>query len=83
MDINITKLSDKEIAGICFKYNIIQSNELKNYTRENVIIEIQKWCEYKKKNYRERRHSSPNISVSQDTRVIQQNNTPKEHLLHL
>jgi len=77
MDINITKLSDKEIAGICFKYNIIQSNELKNYTRENVIIEIQKWCEYKKKNYRERRHSSPNISVSQDTRVIQQNNTPK------
>ena len=77
MDINITKLSDKEIAGICFKYNIIQPNELKNYTRENVITEIQKWCEYKKKNYRERRHSSPNISAPQDTRVIQQNNTPK------
>ena len=78
MDINITKLSDKEIAGICFKYNIIQPNELKNYTRENVITEIQKWCEYKKKNYRERRHSSPNISAPQDTRVIQQNNTPKK-----
>ena len=39
MDINITKLSDKEIAGICVKYNIIQPNELRNYTRENVIQE--------------------------------------------
>ena len=28
MDINITKLSDKEIADICIKYNIIQMNEL-------------------------------------------------------
>ena len=44
MDINITKLSDKEIAGICIKYNIIQSNELKNYTRDRVINEIQNWC---------------------------------------
>ena len=41
MDINITKLSDKEIANICLKYNIIQSNEFKNHTREQVINEIQ------------------------------------------
>ena len=34
MDINLKKLSDKEIAEICIKYNIIQANELKNYTRK-------------------------------------------------
>ena len=63
MDINITKLTDKEIAGICLKYNIIQSNELKNNTREQVIHEIQKWVHYKKTSYKQRRHSAPNISV--------------------
>ena len=46
MDINITKLSDREIAGICLKYNIIQSNELKNHTREQVIHEIQNRLEW-------------------------------------
>ena len=64
MDINITKLSDKEIAGICLKYNIIQVNEFKNYTREQVVNEIQKWVQYKKNTYRQRRHSSPNISMN-------------------
>ena len=63
MDINITKLSDREIAGICIKYNIIQSNELKNYTRDHVINEIQQWCQYKKQAYHQRRYSSPNIST--------------------
>lgn len=63
MDINITKLSDREIAGICLKYNIIQTNELKNHTREQVIHEIQKWVDYKKTAYKQRRHSSPNISA--------------------
>ena len=49
MDINITKLSDKEIADICIKYNIIQSNELRNHTRNQVIEEINKWVQYKNK----------------------------------
>ena len=64
MDINITKLSDKEIADICIKYNIIQTNELKNYTRNQVIGEIQKWVQYKKESYKQRRHSSPNINMN-------------------
>jgi len=63
MDINITKLSDKEIAGICIKYNIIQPNELQNHTRDQVVSEIQKWCQYKKQSYRQRRNSSPNLST--------------------
>ena len=77
MDINITKLSDKEIAGICLKYNIIQSNELQNHTREQVINEIKKWVDYKKTTYKQRRHSSPNISAPSsavNNSVNQQNN---------
>ena len=73
MDLNITTLSDKEIFEICIKYNIIQVNELKKYTRDNVIQEIQQWCKYKKQTYRHRRHSSPDISCyeSHDTKIIQ------------
>ena len=61
MNINLTELSDKEIAGICIKYNIIQANELKNYTREKVLLEVTQWCHYKKSAYRERSKSSPNL----------------------
>ena len=81
MDINITKLSDKEIASICIKYDIIQSSDLQNHTREQVISEIQTWCKYKKETYRQRRHSSPNISnpVSDpNTKIINQPNQPNQ-----
>jgi hypothetical protein len=74
MDINITKLSDKEIADICIKYNIIQSNELRNHTRNQVIGEIQKWVQYKKQAYKQRRHSSPNISMNETKSINTQNN---------
>ena len=74
MDINITKLSDKEIAAICLKYNIIQSSELRNHTRDQVICEIQRWVQYKKNTYRQRRHSSPNISMSDNINTEQSNN---------
>ena len=37
MNINISKLSDSEIASICVKYNIIQSNELNKYTKNTGI----------------------------------------------
>ena len=74
MDINITKLSDKEIAGICVKYNIIQPNELRNYTRDSVIQEIQKWCHYKTESYRQRSNSSPNIMMNQHNQQNQQSN---------
>ena len=61
MDINLATLSDKEIAGICVKYNIIQANELQNYTRDKVIHEISQWCTQKKETYRKRSMSQPNI----------------------
>jgi|TARA_B110000971_G_scaffold70495_1_gene72230 hypothetical protein len=76
MDINITQLSDKEISDICIKYNIIQSSELQNHTRQQVVGEIQKWVQYKKETYRQRRHSSPNISANisanNQTKIINQ-----------
>ena len=72
MDINITKLSDKEIADICIKYNIIQANELKNYTRDHVVQEIHKWCKYKKESYRQRSMSSPNIMATEQKKIINQ-----------
>ena len=73
MNINITKLSDKEISDICIKYNIIQSNELNKYTRNQVIGEIDKWVQYKKQTYRQRRHSSPNISMNNSVKSSNSN----------
>ena len=75
MDINITKLSDKEIANICMKYNIIQPDEFKNHTRNQVIGEINKWVQYKKQSYRQRRHSSSNISMDNNIKNINTNNS--------
>ena len=63
MNINIASCSDRELAEICVKYNIIQTNELRQYTRENVVTEITKWCHYKQESYRLRKRSNsvPNI----------------------
>ena len=41
-------------------------NELKNYTRNQVIGEINKWVQYKKESYKQRRHSSPNITMNNE-----------------
>ena len=75
MDINITQLSDKEIAAICIKYNIIQPSELKNYTRDHVIGEVSRWCRYKKQMYRQRSMSSPNIMTNNPSQQTTQNQT--------
>ena len=86
MNINLTELSDKEIAGICIKYNIIQANELKNYTREKVLLEVTQWCKYKKSMYRERSKSSPNLMNMNPTnpsnKSISVNNSKKLQRTH-
>jgi hypothetical protein len=63
MNINIASCSDRELAEICIKHNIIQTNELRQYTRDNVVSEISKWCHYKQESYklRKRSNSAPNI----------------------
>ena len=85
MDINLKKLSDKEIAQICIKYDIIQPNEFQNYTRDKVLDEINKWCIYKKSSYRQRSKSSPNIMnpvnnpTNKSINVNQTNNLQRTH----
>ena len=70
MNLNLSQCTDKELAQICIKYNIIQINELKNYTRSSVVQEITKWCSHKKESYKlKRSHSSPNLNTNQ-TKVI-------------
>ena len=69
MDINLSKLSDKEIAMVCIKYDIIHRNELRNHSRNEVLTKINYWCKEKQTKYksRPRSNSSPNIkSVTVD-----------------
>ena len=79
MEINLSKFTDKEIVQVCMKYNIIQADELKKYTRNEVLQEITTWCKYKHTNYksRSRSNSSPNIkSVTVDKKQSSQNYKP-------
>ena len=63
MNINLSKLSDREIAQLCIKHDIIETSQLRNCTRKQVIAEIEKWCIAKKEKYksRPRAMSDPNI----------------------
>ena len=63
MDLNLSKISDKEIAQVCIKYDIISMNELQNHTRKEVLTKINSWCKMKQSKYksRPRSHSSPDI----------------------
>ena len=63
MNINLSKLSDREIAQLCIKHDIIETSQLRNSTRKQVIGEIEKWCIAKKEKYksRPRAMSDPNI----------------------
>tara|TARA_B100001094_G_scaffold17961_2_gene15467 strand:- start:67 stop:1617 length:1551 start_codon:yes stop_codon:yes gene_type:complete len=75
MEINLSKLSDKEIVAVCIKYDIIRREELKNHTRDGVLREIGQWCKYKQKNYksRPRSYSSPDIKSF----TVDKNNSAK------
>ena len=69
MDLNLSKLSDKEIAMVCIKYDIIRRDELRNHSRNEVLTKINCWCKEKQTKYksRPRSNSSPNIkSVTVD-----------------
>ena len=63
MDINLSKLSDKEIVQVCIKYDIIPPNELQIHTRTQVLNKINYWCKMKQSKYksRPRSYSSPDI----------------------
>ncbi len=63
MNINLSKFTDKELAQLCVKHDIIETSQLRNCTRKLVISEIEKWCVTKQQKYksRPRAMSDPNI----------------------
>ena len=55
MNINLSKLTDKELAQLCIKHDIIEVSKLRNCTRKQVTIEIETWCKAKQEKYKSRR----------------------------
>jgi hypothetical protein len=69
MNINLSKLEDKELAQLCVKHDIIEVSKLGNYTRKQVIVCIEQWCKAKQEKYksRPRSMSQPNINANINT----------------
>ena len=63
MNINLSKLSDKEIAQLCIKHDIIEVSRLRECTRKQVTMCVEQWCKQKQEKYksRPRAMSDPNI----------------------
>ena len=59
MNINLSKLGDKELAQLCIKHNIIPQSELSKYTKDQVIQTVEKWLALKKQKYQSK--ANPNI----------------------
>ena len=65
MSFNFAKCTDRELAELCVRHNIIQANELRNYTRETVVNTMTQWCQKKQEIKRQRRLSAPQLSAPQ------------------
>ena len=63
MNINLSKLSDKELAQLCIKHDIIEVSRLRECTRKQVTMCVEQWCKQKQEKYksRPRAMSDPNI----------------------
>ena len=73
MNINLSKLEDKELAQLCVKHDIIEVSKLRNYTRKQVIICIEGWCKEKQAKYKSRRPrsmSQPNINTNPNIKSV-------------
>ena len=66
MNINLSKLEDKELAQLCVKHDIIEVSKLGEYTRKQVIVCIERWCKAKQEKYKSRPKSmsQPNINAN-------------------
>ena len=67
MSFNFAKCTDRELAELCVRHNIIQANELRNYTRETVVNTMTQWCIKKQEIKRQRRLSAPQLSSHTQT----------------
>lgn len=73
MNINLSKLEDRELAQLCVKHDIIEVSKLRNYTRKQVIICIEGWCKAKQEKYKSRRPrsmSQPNINTNPNIKSV-------------
>jgi hypothetical protein len=80
MNINLSKLSDKELAQLCIKHDIIEVSKLRECTRKQVNVCVEQWCKQKQEKYksRPRAMSDPNIkSIKVDTSTSQPKGRPR------
>jgi len=63
-DIDFNKLSDKEIISICLKYKLIEFDDIKKYTRKDLLKILHIWLHKKLKNYGQKQETTGIKSVA-------------------
>ena len=62
MNVNLSSLSNTDLAKMCIKYKIIPQDELQKHTREQVIQKVTHWFELKKQKYKSQpKQQDPNV----------------------
>lgn len=74
MNVNLSSLSNTDLAKMCIKYKIIPQDELQKHTREQVIRKVTHWFELKKQKYKSQpKQQDPNVkSIKVDDNKQQQ-----------
>ena len=54
MSFNLNTMTDKELVAICTKYKILDTNQLRQCTRESVVSQITTWHANKQKSYQQK-----------------------------
>ena len=63
-DIDFNKLSDKEVISICLKYKLIDYDDIKKYSRKDLLKILHIWLHKKLKNYGQKKENPSVKSVS-------------------
>ena len=54
MSFNLNTMTDQELVAICTKYNILDTNQLRQCTRESVISQVTTWHANKQQSYQQK-----------------------------
>lgn len=66
MNIDISSLSNADLAKMCIKYKIIEQSDLQKHTRDQVIQKVTRWFELKKQKYKSQpKQQDPNVKSIQ------------------
>ena len=78
MSFNISKLSDNQLAQLCIKHKIIERDNFSNYTRNQVVKIVNKWCQAKKqKNKGQNLNQTKSVVLNQSDNQRQRRNIPQ------